>query len=114
VLLKVSRSITMRELYENRLSGMRFVHVLGAFSPRLTGMLGIAQGQGAALKNTVDGTEEAHDYLSYLLRLWREGGEKAEWRASLEDPHTGEQTGFASVEALFAFLRQGIDLKEEE
>ena len=66
------------------------------------------------MKDTADSTEEARDYLSYLLRLWREGGGKAEWRASLEDPYTGERTGFASVEALFAFLRQKIDLKEEK
>jgi len=45
-------------------------------------------------------------YLSYLLRLWqiKSGGELV-WRASLESPHTGERRGFASLEALFAFLR---------
>ena len=50
------------------------------------------------------------DYLSYLLRLWRTGGEdRAAWRASLEGPHTGEQKGFASLDALFAFLREQTD-----
>jgi hypothetical protein len=26
------------------------------------------------------------------------------WRASLENPHTGERLGFATLERLFAFL----------
>ncbi len=56
------------------------------------------------MKNTADGTEEARDYLSYLLRLWRESGQKAAWRASLEDPRTGERLGFASLVDLVAFL----------
>ncbi len=51
--------------------------------------------------------EERLEYLSYLLRLWPEGGEeKAVWRASLESPHTGERVGFASLDELFDFLRQ--------
>jgi len=46
-------------------------------------------------------------YLAYMLRLWQvdSDGEPA-WRASLESPHTGERKGFASLEALFDFLRQ--------
>jgi hypothetical protein len=50
---------------------------------------------------------EQRRYLSYLLRLWqiRSGGELV-WRASLESARTGERTGFASVDALFAFLQQ--------
>ena len=44
-------------------------------------------------------------YLSYLLRLWRaSGGDSHLWRASLEDPLTGERTGFSDLEALIAFL----------
>ncbi len=52
-------------------------------------------------------SEKPRRYLSYLLRLWqiKSGGELV-WRASLESPHTGERRGFASLEALFAFLRQ--------
>jgi hypothetical protein len=44
--------------------------------------------------------------MSYLLRLWqsRSGGELV-WRASLESPHTGERTGFATLESLFTFLQ---------
>ena len=44
-------------------------------------------------------------YLSYLLRLWREGNGKAPtWRASIEDAHTGGRQGFATLGLLFAFL----------
>jgi hypothetical protein len=53
------------------------------------------------------------EYLSYLLRLWREndgeganGVETALWRASVERPQAGERQGFASLEELFAFLRK--------
>lgn len=42
-------------------------------------------------------------YLAYLLRLWRDG-EDATWRASLEDPHTGERANFAELQALYHFL----------
>jgi len=43
------------------------------------------------------------DYVSYLLRLWRTSKENP-WRASLEDPRTGERLGFGSLEALWEFL----------
>ena len=44
-------------------------------------------------------------YLSYLLRLWQEGGsERARWRASLERPQGGDRLGFASLEDLYAYL----------
>ena len=44
-------------------------------------------------------------YLAYMLRLWQVhiDGE-VRWRASIEDPHTGERRGFADLEALFGFL----------
>jgi len=46
-------------------------------------------------------------YLSFLLRLWRvEQSDEDGWRASLEDPHTGETRGFASLELLGDFLRE--------
>jgi len=58
-------------------------------------------------------TTDQPDYLSYLLRLWWEGGEGEAsgakgrvWRASLESPHTGERKGFASLEDVFEFLRE--------
>ena len=49
-------------------------------------------------------------YQSYLLRLWRApGGAEQPWRASLENPLTGERKGFADLEALVAFLREQIE-----
>jgi hypothetical protein len=46
-------------------------------------------------------------YRSYLLRLWQtKSGDELIWRASLEDSQTGERRGFASLDALFTFLRQ--------
>jgi hypothetical protein len=46
-------------------------------------------------------------YLSFLLRLWqvKQNGRET-WRASLEDPRTGERRGFASLEALMEFLHE--------
>ncbi len=46
------------------------------------------------------------NYLSYLLRVWRvEVRDQTVWRASLECPHTGEQLGFADLEALCRYLK---------
>jgi hypothetical protein len=47
------------------------------------------------------------EYVAYLLRLWRvkTGGEET-WRASLEDPHTGERLGFAGFEEMLSFLQK--------
>ena len=61
--------------------------------------------------------EGAGDYFAYLLRLWREtGGETARWRASLQDPHSGEKLGFAHLDELVAFLgrRTGRALLAED
>jgi hypothetical protein len=57
---------------------------------------------------------EQSDYLSYLLRLWRVneegslhgGAKQVVWRASLENPHTRQRQGFASLDELFDFLRE--------
>jgi hypothetical protein len=58
--------------------------------------------------------KERPDYLSYLLRLWREENHKVPgadkiWRASLESAHTGEKRTFASLEDLCAFLQNQTD-----
>lgn len=45
------------------------------------------------------------DYVSYLLRMWRESEKGAVWRASLQSPHTGDLVGFARLDELFDFLR---------
>jgi hypothetical protein len=53
---------------------------------------------------------EKRGYKSYLLRLW-ETSEKGQrvWRASLEPPGSRQRQGFASLEALFAYLEEQTD-----
>ena len=56
-------------------------------------------------------------YRSYLLRFWEELGESqaaAVWRFSLEDPLTGQRHGFASLEALTAWLKAELDRSGRE
>jgi hypothetical protein len=62
------------------------------------------------------GGGEARGYVAYLLRLWREtSGGSTRWRASLQDPHSGEMVGFASLTELFGYLRRKIgDLPERD
>ena len=46
-------------------------------------------------------------YYSYMLRLWLAySSDEAGWRASLEDPRTGERTGFATMRELFGYLSE--------
>jgi len=64
-------------------------------------------------------SSEQPDYLSYLLRLWREDGEgQTKWRASLESALTGKRHVFAGLVELYAFLqRQTVarrDASEDE
>jgi hypothetical protein len=48
-------------------------------------------------------------YFAYLLRCWQSSEEEMlVWRVSLEDPHTGERIGFATLEAAVAFLRERL------
>ena len=51
-------------------------------------------------------SDRSATYLSYMLRLWQAGsrGDQPVWRASLENPNTGECLAFGGVEALLAFL----------
>lgn len=44
-------------------------------------------------------------YRAYLLRLWREGQANS-WRATLQNPHTGERLNFATLSSLLTFLEQ--------
>ncbi len=45
------------------------------------------------------------NYQAYLLRLWQAGdGDQPQWRASLEDPRSGEVKGFSSLEEMFEFI----------
>ena len=43
------------------------------------------------------------EYMAYLLRLWREKSDGT-WRALLENPHSGERAGFATLAELVTFL----------
>lgn len=45
------------------------------------------------------------NYHAYMLRLWRPSSD-APWRFMLEDAHTGERHGFASLADLHMFLGQ--------
>ncbi len=51
-----------------------------------------------------DGNPE--EYLSFVLRLWREDKQGGRWLSSLQNPITGERIGFACVDGLFEFLRE--------
>jgi hypothetical protein len=58
--------------------------------------------------------DERERYVSYLLRLWKTtSGDKVVWRASLENSQTGERQGFASLDALFDYLRQQTETETE-
>jgi len=46
-------------------------------------------------------------YQAYLLRFWRES-EADPWRATLEDPHTGERLAFGGAERLLAYLARHL------
>jgi hypothetical protein len=50
-------------------------------------------------------TGEQSDYQSYLLRLWRAKEGQEGWRASLESAQTGECKRFATLDALFDYVR---------
>jgi hypothetical protein len=54
-------------------------------------------------------------YISYLVRLWQtNSAEHPIWRASLEDPRTGQRSLFASPEAAFQFLQKQIQPEPDE
>ena len=58
--------------------------------------------------------DNAPRYYSYLLRVWLAGeGDQPHWRASLEDTHTGERSGFDSLAALCAYLHRRTGLISE-
>jgi hypothetical protein len=46
---------------------------------------------------------QSGNYFSWLLRLWRDGP-GSPWRASLYNPHSGEQRHFGTLSQLLAFL----------
>jgi hypothetical protein len=53
---------------------------------------------------------EQSRYQAYLVRLWRANGDPGSpWRASAERVATGEKSVFASLSAMFEYLRQATD-----
>ena len=64
-----------------------------------------------------DEGERSPRYCAYLLRCWETRGQRptrpTTWRFSVEDIHTGERRGFASVQALIAFLETELAGEEE-
>lgn len=48
----------------------------------------------------------ASQHNTFLLRVWRSS---SEWRISLENPMTGERSGFSKLEALMEFLENGME-----
>lgn len=59
--------------------------------------------------------EQTAPYRSFMLRVWRSGaGEGTCWRASLEDPRTGERHGFASLSEAFHYLEAQIQPTDDE
>ncbi len=45
-------------------------------------------------------------YWAFMIRIYQIGdSESSTWRITLEDPHTGKRFGFATLDALFDFLR---------
>jgi hypothetical protein len=64
------------------------------------------------MTTAMEASRDRTHYLSHLLRLWCEGGEGDSgeaggpvWRASLQDPYTGQRIGFGGPDEMFAFLR---------
>jgi hypothetical protein len=58
---------------------------------------------------------EQGTYVAYMLRLWQAGNRDGQpvWRASLENPHTGERLVFGDTKALFAFLADLTSFRAE-
>lgn len=80
---------------------LRLFHDFATISPRAVAMLDSGGHERKLM------TRNAPDYLCYLLRLWRAGSaDQPHWRATLENPHTGERQVFADLVSLFAFLQE--------
>lgn len=59
--------------------------------------------------------EHQDHYQSYLLRIWLvEEESKFEWRASLENAHTGERQGFTTLARLIAYLESHTEVIRSE
>ena len=54
-------------------------------------------------------TMSSPQYVSFLVRMWREPEEENDWLAQVEHILSGEITYFASLEEMFAYLRVHAD-----
>jgi hypothetical protein len=52
-----------------------------------------------------DDQQAAPTYLAYLIRLRRDS-ESTPWRVTVENPHTGERWGFATLRQFVEFLEK--------
>ena len=60
-------------------------------------------------------SKERRRYVSYLLRLWQAEHKGAlVWRAFLQNAHSGERWGFATLDELWAFLKQETSAIHEQ
>jgi hypothetical protein len=69
----------------------------------------------SASEKRAAGTPAGPTYRAFLLRCWREAkvgpGGLAAWRFCLVEPGDGEtERGFASLEALVAYLRRELEV----
>lgn len=72
--------------------------------PRSMG--GVMTTQKNELSSSTDQSKVKREgYQSYMLRLWQVNGDPVTWRASLEDPRTGDNQVFARIEDLCAYLK---------
>lgn len=64
--------------------------------------------------NMIEEKTNRIDYKAFMLRLWRvKTKEKNEWRASLENPNTGNRYLFSDLESLFSYLSDVASDREE-
>jgi hypothetical protein len=49
------------------------------------------------------------NYFAYLVRLWR-ADDQSVWHATLQDPHTGAQFRFETIESLYLFIQQQLGM----
>jgi hypothetical protein len=53
-------------------------------------------------------------YIAYMLRLWQvTHAGHTDWQASLEEPHSGKQIGFANLASLLKYLKEQMDRERE-
>ena len=88
---------------------MPLLHVFSTFPTRLAAILELPGDAQSRHRRDNRVKQRERRYLSFLLRLWQtQDGTRSIWRASLEDPRSGECRGFADLEQLCVFLKQEI------